>query len=415
MGRSAIEARVAELHRAHYRALVAPLIRVLGGFAAAEDVVQEAFTKALDRWPDTGLPDEPIAWLRRVARNAALDRRRRDTTWRAKTDALRHTLPTSTELDFDDTPLTDDALRLVFTCCHPSLAPEAQVALTLRTVCGLTSDEVARAFLLPRATLQQRLVRAKKKLDHAGIRYEVPDAEHLPGRLGPVLRTIYLVFNEGYGASQGDALVRHALCDEAIRLGRLVSGLLPEAAAPRALLALMLLHHARRDGRVDDAGDLVRLEDQDRSRWDRAAIAEALPLVEQALRARPPSRYAVEAAIAALHAQARTAEATDWAQISALYGVLGALVGGDPVVALNAAVAQAMAGDLEGGLARLDALEAAGRLQRYHLLPAARADLLVRLGRPDAARAAYADAIARAENEVERRFLERRAATLEKK
>lgn len=409
-----VEARVAALHRQHYRALLAPLIRVLGSFATAEDVVQEAYARALSRWPSDGVPDEPLAWLRRVAKNAALDRRRRDARWRDKADALRRELPVHAEIEIDDTPLADDALRLIFTCCHPALSPEAQVGLTLRTVCGLTSDEVARAFLLPRATLQQRLVRAKKKLDHAGIRYAVPEPEHLPARLGPVLRAVYLVFNEGYGASQGEALIRLELCDEAIRLGRLLALRLPQASGPQGLLALMLLHHARREARVDPAGNLVRLEDQDRARWDAAAIEEALPLVEAALRARPPSTYAIEAAIAALHARAQAADRTDWAQISALYAALEARSGDRPVVQLNAAVAQAMAGDLQGGLERLDALAATARLARYHLLPAARADLLARLDRPDEAREAYDEALAKADNAVERRFLSRRRAALDR-
>ncbi len=409
---SSATAAVAELYRRHYRDVVAPLIRVLGSFEAAEDAAQAAFAKALAAWERDGMPDEPLAWVRRVARNGALDVHRRQSRWRDRAAAIAAEAPGSLEPDLDLDGVSDDLLRLVFTCCHPSLSPEAQVALTLHTVCGLTSDEVARAFLVPRTTLQQRLVRAKRKIDRARIPYVVPSRDDLPERVASVLRTIYLVFNEGYGATASDALVRRDLCDEAIRLARLVEALVPGAAAPRALLALMLLHHARTPARTDAAGELVLLEHQDRSLWDGARIAEALPLVEASLRARPLPDYAVEAAIAALHARAPTPEQTDWAQIAALYAVLVERSGGSPVVRLNAAVAVAMAGDAEEGLRRLDALDAEGALAHYHLLPAARGGLLARLGRIDDARGAYTAARALAANAVERRYLERRLAEL---
>lgn len=408
-----VDRLVGKLHRRHFRDLVAPTIRVLGSFAAAEDAAQEAFMEALRTWPRDGVPDAPLAWLRRVTRNRALDRYRRSARWAEKSEVLAREAELEIDGAYEREAVEDDVLRLVFTCCHPSLAPETQIALTLRTVCGLTSEEVARAFLIAIPTLQQRLVRARKKLDRAGIAYEVPDRDALPARLEAVLRTVYLVFNEGYDATRGAHLVRHELCEEAIRLARWLRATLPERSEPTALLALMLLHHARRATRVDADGELVRLEDQDRSQWDQSAIDEALPLVEAALVARPPSSYAVEAAIAALHAQARTAEATDWPQIAALYEVLKRASGASPVIALNAAVAVALAGDLEEGLRRLEALEADGKLARYHLLPAARADLLGRAGRIDEARAAYRTALAIVGNEVERRFLERRMEALE--
>lgn len=400
---------IAELHRRHFRDVVAPLVRVTGSFELAEEVAQEAFVAALEAWAD-GAPDEPLAWLRRVARNRALDRVRRQARWKVRAAALAEApepaLPDAQLPEIE--LLSDDVLRLVFTCCHPALSPEARVALTLHTVCGLTSDEVARAFLLPRPTLQQRLVRAKRKIDQARIPYVVPGREALPERLSGVLHTVYLVFNEGHEASAGDALVRRELCDEAVRLARLVAGLLPEHPEPRALLALLLLHHARTPARLDARGELVTLGAQDRGLWDQERIAEALPLVDDVLRARPLPAYAVEAAIAALHARAQRAEDTDWRQIAALYVVLERQSGGSPVVALNAAVAMAMAGDLSAGLRRLDALEAGGALDRYHLLPAARGELLLRAGQPDAAAAAFRSALALVSNPVERRFLERR-------
>ena len=302
-------------------------------------------------------------------------------------------------------------LRLIFTCCHPSLAIEAQVALTLRTLCGLSTEEVARAFLVPVPTLAQRLVRAKTKIRDARIPYQVPEAEAYAERLDSVLAVVYLVFNEGYSASFGERLVRAELCDEAIRLGRMLVELLPASAEAKGLLALMLLQDARRDARVDENGDLVRLEDQDRSRWNAARIAEGVALVEAALRARPPGSYGVQAAIAAVHAEARTAAATDWPQIAALYGVLLSLHP-SPVVELNHAVAVAMADGPERGLTILDRLEARGALTSYHLLPVARAELLLRVGRPQEAAAAYRRALDLATNEAERRHLAKRLAEI---
>lgn len=397
---------IATLHRTHYRSLVAPLIRMMGGFEAAEDVVQETFAQAMEAWSRNGLPDNPLAWLRRVAKNRAIDRYRRGARWQEKEAALLAETETSFEMEFDDAALDDDSLRLIFTCCHPSLSPDAQIALTLRTVCGLTSEQVARAFLVPRTTLQQRLVRARRKIDAAKIPYIVPEADELPLRLEAVLRTLYLVFNEGYGATDGESLVRHELCNEGIRLGRLVADLMPRELTPKGLLALMLLQHSRRDARTDSAGELVTLEDQDRALWDHAAIQEALPLVEQALTCRPYSPYAIEAAIAALHAQAATPGDTDWRQIAALYAVLAS--DGNPVVQLNHAVAIAMAGNIEAGLAQLEALKSA--LPHYHLLPAARADLLRRMGRFADAKDAYLEALDQVTHPVERRFLECRLA-----
>ena len=408
---SEVSALVAKLHRDHYRELLAPLVRIAGSFAEAEDIAQEVFARAFERWSAEAIPDEPLAWLRRSARNAAIDRYRRARRWRDKEEALAHEAD-RVFLDDHEDVIRDDLLRLIFTCCHPSLAPAAQLALTLRTVAGLSSEEAARSLLVERTTLQQRIVRAKKKIDAAAIPYEVPEAKELPARLRSVLRVIYLVFNEGYGATAGDGLLRPALCAEAIRLGRIVRGLLPGESGPAGLLALMLLHHSRRHSRIDSNGDLVTLEEQDRARWDADAIAEALPLVEQALAEKPASSYAVEAAIAALHARAVTAAETDWPQIAELYAWLERESGDNPVVTLNAAVARALAGDLEAGLAELDALRTARSLEKYHLLPAARADLLARSGRTPEAREAYDRAFGLATNEVERRFLARRRAEL---
>lgn len=364
--------------------------------------MQEAFEAALAQWPGAGPPLNPVAWLVAAARNKAIDVVRRRVLAANKLDALAAAAP-ATVAPADDGPVPLDALRLMFTCCHPALAPEAQVALTLRTVCGLGTEEIARAFLVPVPTLAQRLVRAKAKIKAAGIAYEVPGDDALAERLGAVMAAVYLIFNEGYSAGFGPDLVRADLCAEAIRLGRMLVELLPAEGEPRGLLALMLLHDARRDTRTDGHGAIVLLEDQDRSRWDRAKIAEGSALVEQALRRRPTGPYAVQAAIAALHAGAPTAGETDWRQIAALYGVLASLQP-SPVVELNRAVAVAMADGLEQGLALLETLH----LPRYHLLPAARADLLRRLGRRAEAAAAYREALSLVTNAAERRFLEGR-------
>ncbi|MEZ4404465.1 MAG: sigma-70 family RNA polymerase sigma factor [Kofleriaceae bacterium] len=407
---------IAAVFRAERARVLASTIRVThGDFELAEEAVQDAFVAAVDAWA-AQVPDEPRAWLIGVARNKAIDTIRR----RSKLRALVAAAPDAAEGYAPTLPgaVADDRLRLMFTCCHPALAPEAQVALTLRTLGGLTTDEIARAFLTAPATMAQRLVRAKTKIRDAKIPYEVPDASALPARAEAVMAAIYLVFNEGYAASRGDALIRRDLCREAIRLGRLLVELTardrPELAGPNAeaqgLLALMLLHDARRDTRIDAAGELVLLEDQDRARWDRAQIDEALGLVPAALRHRGDSGpYALQAAIAALHAQAASPGATDWRQIAALYGELYRRQP-TAVVALNRAVAVAMADGAAAGLALTDAL--ADELAAYHLWHATRADLLRRLGRSAEAARAYQAALARVGTEPERRFLSRRLAAL---
>jgi len=389
---------LAELHRRDRGRLLATLIRTLGDFDLAEDALQEAFAAAVAQWPAEGPPRNPSAWLLSTARHKAIDQVRRRALLERKAGEIAAGAAPDDEMD---EPL--DPLRLIFTCCHPALAPDARVALTLRTVCGLTTEEIARAFLVSAPTLAQRLVRAKAKIRDARIPYTVPQPADLPARLEAVLEVVYLVFNEGYSASFGAAVVRSELCGEAIWLGRALLELLPGEGEPRGLLALMLFHDARRATRTSEDGELVLLEDQDRSRWDRARIAEAAQLVEQALRARPPGRYAIQAAIAGLHAQAASAAATDWAQIAALYGIL-ATVDPSPVVELNRAVAVAMADGLERGLALLETIQLPG----YHLLPAARADLLRRLGRRAEAAESYRAALALVTNDAERRFLERR-------
>jgi len=395
--------------------ILASLIRLVGDFDRAEEAMQEAFAVAAERWPIEGAPGNPRSWIVGTARHKALDRLRRERIFAAKAPLLRE------EEAVDGTPgaidasdeLPDDRLSLVFTCCHPALALEAQVALTLHTLGGLTTEEVARAFLVPVPTIAQRLVRAKRKIRDAGIAYRVPAREELPERVEGVLATLYLVFNEGYAATAGDTLVRRDLSAEAIRLARLVAGLLSEEREARGLLALMLLTDARRDARVDARGDLVLLEDQDRSRWDRTAIAEGLALLPGALSGSPPGPYAVEAAIAALHARAASPAETDWRQIAALYGTLEH-VRPSPVVALNRAVAVAMSAGPEAGRPLIEEIEESGALAGYHLLHAAKADLLRRLGRHAEAAASYREALALAGNEPERRFLARRLEEAER-
>ncbi|MEU8124484.1 RNA polymerase sigma factor [Spirillospora sp. NPDC049024] len=395
---------VAAAFREEWGRVVATLIRMTGDWDLAEECAQEAFARALERWPRDGVPRRPGAWLTTTARNHALNRIRRGATEDAKLRELG--TAAGAEEPTEAGGLPDDRLRLIYTCCHPALPVEARVALTLRTVLGLTTGEIARAFLVAEPAMAQRLVRAKRKIRQAGIPYRVPPAHLLPERTASVLGVVYLLFNEGYAASGGADPVRAGLCAEAIRLARLLHGLAPGDPEVAGLLALLLLQHSRHATRTDGSGDLVALEDQDRRRWDRAAIAEGAALVDEALRRGEPGPYQVQAAIAACHATARTAAETDWPQIAALYGRLEAMSPG-PVVRLNRAVAVAMADGPSAGLALVDRIEG---LDGYHLLHATRADLLRRLGRPDEAAAAYREALALARTEADRRYLARRLA-----
>ena len=401
---------VDSVYRSDWGRIVATLIRLVGDFDLAEEAAQEAFAAAVNQWRASGVPEFPRAWIIQTARHKAIDRLRRRTRFEEKLESYATSgfSRTIQELDYDTSEIPVDRLRLIFTCCHPALALDAQVALTLRTLGGLETDEIARAFLVPTATMAQRLVRAKRKIRDARIPYTVPDRNDLSARLDAVLTVVYLVFNEGYAATRGKPLVRTDLCAEAIRLGRLVRMLMaPQPPAETtALVALMLLQDSRRDARLDEAGDLVVLEDQDRRRWDQRQIAEALPLVEEAFRG-GPGPYALQAAIAAVHCRAARAEDTDWPQIVGLYDLLERLQP-SPIVSLNRAVAVAMVEGPKPALALIDALAATGDLDGYHLLHAARADLLRRAGSSVEAAKSYARALALVTNDSERRFLERR-------
>jgi RNA polymerase sigma-70 factor (ECF subfamily) len=410
------------LYRAHAGQVLGPLVRLLRDFDAAEDALHEAIVIALERWPVDGQPDNPVAWLVTTARNRALDQLRREAKrdvkqaaaqrqgeWQRRSASDQDPGEVVEEIDMDR--IADDELGLIFTCCHPALASEAQVALTLRTVGGLTTAEIGRAFLVPESTMAQRLVRAKRKIRAAGIPFATPAAAQREERLDAVLHVIYLIFNEGYAATAGDRLIRQDVCAEAIRLGGVLRALVPDEPEVEGLVALMALHDARRDTRLDAAGELVLLADQDRSRWDRVQIDEAAALVEQALSRRRVGPYQLEAAIAAVHATAVSTDATDWIELAALYGVL-ARIAPSPVVTLNRAVAVSMADGAGAGLALVDELAARGELDDSHLLHATRADLLRQLGRVAEARAAYERAIDLVGTGPEERFLRRRLGEL---
>jgi RNA polymerase sigma-70 factor, ECF subfamily len=410
MSTDAASAAVETVYRNEWGRIVATLIGLLGDFDLAEETAQEAFAVAVDQWRAGGVPENPRAWIISTARHKAIDRMRRQTRFAELMEiyAPEGMGSVSVEPDYDSKEIPDERLRLIFTCCHPALAPEAQIALTLRTLCGLETDEIARAFLIPSATMAQRLVRAKRKIRDAGIPYAVPETSELTERLDAVLTVIYLVFNEGYVATRGQALVRTDLCTEAIRLGRLVRGLMEPnpPAEVTGLLALMLLHDARREARLDESGDLIVLEEQDRTRWDYPQILEALPMVQEVFQGQP-GPYGLQAAIAAEHCRALRAEDTDWGRIATLYGWLEQAQP-SPIVTLNRAVAVAMVDGPAAALKIMDDLAGSGELENYYLLHAARADMLRRLGSAEESAENYARALEFATNESERRFLERR-------
>lgn len=407
---SNVNAAIDGVYRADWGRIVATLIRSFGDFDVAEEAAQEAFAAAIKQWASEGLPAAPAAWIIQTAKHKAIDRLRRQNRFQEKVESYAHEVDSTTKQPdpFSD-EIPDDRLRLIFTCCHPALAPEAQIALTLRTLCGLEMDEIARAFLVPGTTMAQRLVRAKRKIRDAGIPYKVPGATEIPERLNAVLTVIYLVFNEGYASTSGEQLVRTDLCAEAIRLARTVRMLMAPypPAEVTGLLALMLLHDSRRHARVDAEGDLVLLEDQNRNLWDRNQIAEALPLVRQALASPEAGTFTLQAAIAAQHCTATRAQDTNWQSIIAFYDRLQ-LLHPSPIVALNRAVAVAMSEGAERGLALIDEVAASGELDDYHLLHAARAEMLRRIGKFEEAAQSYARALELTRNERERSFLQSR-------
>lgn len=410
MSSSHAHATLEAVYRTEGRRVLATLIRLLGGFEAAEEALHDAFAAAAEHWPTQGVPTNPYAWLVSTGRFKTIDRRRRQARLAGAVPELVALAEPVPEPAMPE-DLADDELRLIFTCCHPALAPDARIALTLREVGGLTTEEIARAYLVPAPTIAQRIVRAKAKIRDEAIPYEVPARAELPSRLESALHVIYLVFNEGYSATQGPSLTRADLCADAIRLGRLVAELLADEPEAHGLLALMLLHESRRATRVDATGDLVLLEDQDRARWDRALITEAQAVIERALRSRRVGLYLLQAAIAAVHAEAESAAETDWPQIVGLYDVLRR-VDPSPVVALNRAAAVGMRDGPAAGLTAIEAVLGQGGLDDYHLAHAARADMQRRLGLVDAARASYQRALEIARQPAERRFLEARLARL---
>ena len=409
MGGLSAEQAVSDAFRTEWGRVVAHLIRVTGNWDLAEECAQDAFTRALERWPRDGIPENPGGWLKVTARNRAFDRLRRARVGEDKLQEVGKAMGESEDREENESGIEDDRLRLIFTCCHPALPVEGQVALTLRTLCGLTTVEIARAFMVPTETMAKRLVRTKHKIQGAGIPYRVPPDHQLPERLRAVLVVLYALFNEGYSATAGADLIRQNLCAEAIRLARLLVELMPDEPEGLGLLSLLLLHDSRRPGRLDAAGDLITLEDQDRSLWDRTAIEEACSLLDRAMRLRRPGPYQLQAAIAACHATSESADETDWAEIVILYERLNQMVP-TPVVGLNRAVAVAMAFGPQAGLDLVDEIEGGGGLADYYLLPATRADLLRRLGRTVEARTAYAQALELAPTDAERRYLTKRLA-----
>jgi len=401
------------LYREEWRRVLATTVRLTGDFNLSEEAVQDAFVAALEQWPRDGAPANPYAWLVSAARNRVVDQLRRRARFRDRqTEIAQLTALEESVLDLSEAAMVDDQLRLIFTCCHPAIALDAQVALTLRTVCGLTTEEIARGFLVPVPAMAQRLVRVKRKIREAGLPFAVPPRERLGERLAAVMLVVYLVFTEGYAATSGKVWIRRQLCEEAIRLGRLLCELIPRNPELRALLALMLLHDSRRVARAGPDEEIITLEEQNRELWDQREIAEGLPLLESALRDGASGVYALQAAIAALHARAARVEHTDWAQIAGLYGVL-LRKQPSPVVELNRAAAVAMAEGPSRGLELIDAIETKGDLAGYHLLPAARADLLRRDGRWREAAEAYRQALSLVANDPERRYLNRRLAEVE--